>query len=176
MKVIRINESKFNRLLEEKDELPFQTFYEEVLKFIKDLLNKPIEAKPSETLMSYGLTNGKLRKKLCDYGVINKKEDIREPYDESDGKQKSRYYVSYSVPRKDFKDKLRELHKSLSSINEGINENKTLHFFKKGDILYPMGNTKEVIGKDKVSYDAFDFGLSQNLVKKGYKIAISGDI
>lgn len=116
MKLIHINESSFNRILaeeEEKKEIPFQTFYEEILKFIKGLLNDPIGTKPSETLTSYGLDGKTLRNKLCDFDVIKKKEDIREPYDETDGKQKSRYYVSYSVPRENFKDKLRKLHNSL---------------------------------------------------------------
>ena len=123
MKIVHINESSFNRVLtedEEKKELPFQTFYEEVLKFIKGLLNDPIGTKPSEILRDYGLHNGMLRKKLLDYGVITKEEDIREPYDETDGNQESRYYVSYKVPRENFKDKLRKLHSSLINVNEEI--------------------------------------------------------
>ena len=124
MKIVHINESSLNRLLiedEEKKELPFQTFYEEVLKFIKGLLNDPIGTKPSEILRGYGLHNGMLRKKLLDYGVITKEEDIREPYDETDGNQESRYYVSYKVPRENFKDKLRKLHSSLTAIAESYN-------------------------------------------------------
>lgn len=113
MKLIHLSESKFNAILEEKKELPFQTFYEEVLKFIKGLLNDPIGTKPSNILREYGLHNGMLRKKLLDFNVISKEEDIREPYDETDGKQTSRYYVKYSVPRENFKDKLRKLHTSL---------------------------------------------------------------
>jgi hypothetical protein len=113
MKLIHLSESRFNTILEEKKELPFQTFYEEVLKFIKGLLNDPIGTKPSEILREYGLHNGMLRKKLLDFNVISKEEDIREPYDETDGNQTSRYYVKYSVPRENFKDKLRKLHTSL---------------------------------------------------------------
>lgn len=116
MKIIHLNESKFNMLLEEEErEFPFETFYEEALKFIEELLKDPIKAKPSEILNGHGLTNAILRKKLCDYGVITKKEDIREPYDETSGKKTSRYYVSYKVPRKDFKDKLRQLHSELEN-------------------------------------------------------------
>ena len=45
-KIIHINESSFKRLLkEEEKEIPFQTFYEEVLKFIRGLLNDPIGTK-----------------------------------------------------------------------------------------------------------------------------------
>ena len=130
-KLIHINESSFNRILvseedENKKELPFQTFYEEVLKFIKGLLNDPIGTKPSEILRDYGLHNGILRKKLLDYDVIKKDEDIREPYDETDGRQESRYYVKYSVPRENFKDKLRKVHSSLTSIQEAYHTHKGL--------------------------------------------------
>lgn len=115
MKVIHLNETKFKAVLKEKKELPFQTFYEEILKFIKGLLNDPIKAKPSDILLSYGLDNSLLRKKISDYGIAVKEEDIREPYDETNGKQTSRYYVSYKVPRENFKDKLRKLHGDLAS-------------------------------------------------------------
>lgn len=120
MKIIHLRESSFDRVLfeDEKKELPFQTFYEEILKFIKGLLNDPIGTKPSEILKSYGLHNGMLRKRLLDYGVIKKEEDIREPYDETDGNQKSRYYVKYSVPRENFKDKLRKVHSNLMAVQE----------------------------------------------------------
>ena len=52
----------------------------------------------------------------------------------------------------------------------------TLYFYKKGDYLYPMGNGAEIIGKNKITWDEFEFGLSQRLVKNGYRIAINGDI
>ena len=126
MKIVHLKESKFDALLEEKRELPFQTFYEEVLKFIKGLLNDPIGTKPSEVLKSYGIHNGFLRKKLLDYNVITKDEDIREPYDETSGDKTSRYYVSYKVPRENFKDKLRKLHSSLTSIAESYHTSKGL--------------------------------------------------
>ena len=62
---------------------PFQTFYEEVVKFIKEMFKDPIGAIPSELLKSIGLHNGELRKKLYDYGIITKDERIDEPYDEN---------------------------------------------------------------------------------------------
>ena len=116
MKRIHIKESTFNRLLFEDnndDELDFKTFYDNVLVFIKGLLNDPINTKPNETLQSYGITNGDLRKKLCDFGVLSKKEDIREPYDDSSGKQESRYYMSYKLSTDNFKEKLRQIHREI---------------------------------------------------------------
>jgi len=52
----------------------------------------------------------------------------------------------------------------------------TICFIKNGDYLYPMGNGAEIIGKDKISMDEFEFGLSQKLIRNGYRIAINGDI
>lgn len=118
MKRIHLSEERFNKILSEAKELPFQTFYEETLQFIRDLLNKPIEAKTSDILTSYGLDTKTLKSKLCDFGVITKNEDIREPYDDKEGKQKSRYYISYKVPRENFKEKLRDLFKSFNNVNE----------------------------------------------------------
>lgn len=112
MKIIHLNESKLN-LLEDKKKLAFKDFYDEVLDFIKKLLKDPINAKPSELLQSYGLTNSELRKKLSDYGVIEKKEDVREPYDETNGKQESRYYLSYKLITKAFVNKIVKLGKDL---------------------------------------------------------------
>lgn len=113
MRLVHINESTFERLLEEKKPLPFLTFYEEVVKFIKGLLNDPIGTKPSDVLISYGIHNGDLRKKLYDYNVITKDENIDEPYDETSGHKVSRYYVSYKVHKENFKDKIRKLYNDL---------------------------------------------------------------
>lgn len=107
---------KTNKKTEKKDEEetpPFLTFYEEVLKFVKGLLNDPINTKPSTKLKSYGITNGELRQKLYDYDVITKKENIDEPFDETSGKKVSRYYVSYKVHKENFKDKIRKMYNDL---------------------------------------------------------------
>jgi hypothetical protein len=120
MKKIHVNESKFSKLLEEKKELPFLTFYEEVVKFIKGLLNDPIGTKPSDILIGYGIHNGDLRKKLYDFNIITKKENIDEPFDETTGYRTSRYYVSYKFHKENFKDKVRELYKNLFNIKEDI--------------------------------------------------------
>lgn len=116
MKRIHINESKLKSIIEEEDDkkLPFLTFYEEVVKFIKGLLNDPIGTKPSDVLTSKGIHNGDLRKKLYDYSVITKNEDINEPFDETTGRQTSRYYVSYKVHKENFKDKIRKLYNDLN--------------------------------------------------------------
>lgn len=113
-KIVHINESSLKIL----KPLPFLPFFKEVLLFVKGLLNDPIGTKPSETLQKYGFNNGTLRKKLLDYGVITKKENISEPFDETNGKMISRYSVSYKVPKENFKDKIRKLHADVFSLNE----------------------------------------------------------
>lgn len=110
---IHLNESTFCRLLENQNKLSFLDFYDEVLKFIRELKKDPINASPSDVLKSYGLTSNELKKKLSDYGVVEKTEDIREPYDETSGKQESRYYVSYKILTKTLKNRLIKLGNDL---------------------------------------------------------------
>ena len=98
--------------------IPFLSFFKEVVSFIKGLLNDPIGTKPSGLLKKYGLNNGVLRKKLLDFGIITKKENITEPFDETNGKMVSKYSVSYRVPKENFKDKIRKFYKDVFSLDE----------------------------------------------------------
>lgn len=93
---IHVNESTFNRLLEDNRKPPFQDFYEDVVQFVNDIFKDPINASPSDMLKSLGLQGNELRKKLYDLSIVTKEERIDEPYDETTGKQESRYYVKYS--------------------------------------------------------------------------------
>jgi hypothetical protein len=95
MKLIHINESVFNRLLEDNRKPPFQDFYDDIIEFIKGILKDPIGTVPNDRLKSVGLHNGELRKCLYDLSIITKEERIDEPYDETTGNQQSRYYVKY---------------------------------------------------------------------------------
>ena len=96
-----------------EEEFTFFQFFHQVKKFIERLLNDPINARPSEELVRRGLTNDVLRKTLQNEGVIVKSENIKEPHDETSGKIESRYYLSYKVPRKDFKRKLRRMYQKM---------------------------------------------------------------
>ncbi len=113
MKCIHINESTYNRVFSPKDELPFQTFYEEMLEFIKGLLNDPIETKPSKILSDYGFSNKFLRNELVDCDILSRNTKIDEPYGE-DGRQKSMMTLSYKVHKDNFKDKLRKMYSKIS--------------------------------------------------------------
>ena len=63
------------------------------------------------------MNNGKLRKMLRDKNIIIKKEDIDELDDEETGKLESRYFLSYKVPKKDFKRKIRRLYQEIFENN-----------------------------------------------------------
>lgn len=96
MKLIHINEGVYKRLFEDGNRKPpFQDFYEDVIDFVKGILRDPIGAVPNESLKSIGLHNGELRKRLYDLSIITKDERIDEPYNETTGRQQSRYYVKY---------------------------------------------------------------------------------
>jgi hypothetical protein len=134
MKLIHINESVFNRLLEDNRRPPFQDFYESVVSFVDGIRRDPIGAVPNDILKGCGLHNGELRKKLYDYGIITKEERIDEPYDETTGRKQSRYYVKYDWNDKigkEMRDKerignpikksfIRKLYNDFFGINENI--------------------------------------------------------
>ena len=112
MKVI-INEKKLLLLKESDDEeVTFYRFFTEVKNFLKDLLEDPINAKPSEFLTSHGVNKTELLDKMLDKDIIKKKENIDEPNDAS-GNMKSRHYLQYSVPKKNFEEKMKRLYYSF---------------------------------------------------------------
>lgn len=119
-KKVYIKEYQIPLIKESQEPLPFQTFFEEIVKFIKGLLNDPIQAKPSELLISHGLTNKLLRKELSDNSVVIKTENIDEPIDDTTGKKVSRYYLSYRVPKENFKNKLRQCYNKF--VKQGLFE------------------------------------------------------
>jgi hypothetical protein len=121
MKTIYINENSIpgvkSLLAESEEKMSFLFFYEQVRDFIKDLLTDPMGAVPSKPLRIRGLHNGKLRKMLRDAGIIQMKENIDEPHSEETGEIESRYYLSYKVPKKDFKKKIRRLYQKIFENN-----------------------------------------------------------
>ena len=118
MRKVYLKESSVEMLASKKP-LTFLKFYNELIKFIRGLLNNPIDTRPSELLVSNGFPNGKLRHLLVQFGIVKKSEDIDEPINDESGKQESRYHLSYKVPKENFKDKIRKLYHSekLDEIN-----------------------------------------------------------
>lgn len=93
----------------EDEEVTFYKFFTEVKNFIKDLLDNPIDAKPSGFLKSHGISKSILLNKMLDRDIIAKKENIDEPND-ADGKMKSMHHLQYRVPRKNFEQKIKRLY------------------------------------------------------------------
>lgn len=118
MKKVYLKESSVEMLASKKP-LTFLKFYNELIKFIRGLLNNPIDTRPSELLVSNGFPNGKLRHLLVQFGIVKKSEDIDEPINDESGKKESMYHLSYKVPKENFKDKIRKLYHSekLDEIN-----------------------------------------------------------
>ena len=48
-----------------------------------------------------------------------------------------------------------------------------LYFIQRNGKLYPMGSARKLIDKDSITWDEFDYGISQKLIKMGYKIGIT---
>lgn len=123
MTKIYIKENQVSLLIneEQNEEITFYEFVINVKQFLKDLLKKPIEAKPSELLSKAGLTKDELLKKMKDIGMIKSDERIDEvPVEESKKhpygtKLVAKHYISYKIPRKRFKEKMQELYKDCIS-------------------------------------------------------------
>ena len=124
MKKIYISENQINILSE--NEITFYEFVINVKSFLKDLLKKPMDAKPSDLLSNYGIDKNILLQKLDDIGLIKSKERIDEvpieekkhPYHQ---KLVAKHYITYSVKKNRFYEKLKELYKDLIK-NKKINE------------------------------------------------------
>ena len=110
---VHINEGQAAMLSEKRGEVSFLSFFDDMRDFLVGLLTDPIGARPSEMLSLHGLDNDTLRKMLCDRNVVIKSEKFDEPYDETKGKRVSRYHLSYKVPRKNLKRKLRRIFQSV---------------------------------------------------------------
>ena len=112
-KKVYLTEDKLMLIAEANEEMTFLEFSVAVKHFLRDLLTDPINAEPNEKLVSRGLSKGVMLNCLENQGIIKKKERIDEPYNEEEGKKTSRYYVSYKVPKEDFKKKLRRFYKDI---------------------------------------------------------------
>ena len=107
---VYINENKLILIKEsEEEEVTFYKFFTEVKNFIKDLLDDPINAKPSGFFKTHGISKSILLNKMMDRDIISKKENIDEPND-ADGNMKSMHYLQYKVPRKNFEQKIKRLY------------------------------------------------------------------
>lgn len=110
---IYINESKLNILVESKEEITYFSFFVEIKNFLKKLLEDPINATASVKLQNYLNCNSKeIIEKMIDADIIRRKNSLSETPKEgtADGKSKVRLSVQYSVPKKNFKEKIKSFY------------------------------------------------------------------
>ena len=123
---IYINENKLILIKESKEEdVTFYKFFTEVKKFIQDLLDDPINAKPSGFFKDHDISKKDLLNKMMDRDIIAKKENIDEPND-ADGNAKSMHYLQYRVPRKNFEQKIKRLYAYFFENEKRKNINESL--------------------------------------------------
>lgn len=124
MKTIIINENNLNNLIESKDEITFYSFFVHIKNFLKELLQDPVNATPSNELKGYLKCDNKhVIEKLIDFDIIRRSNKIIETPKEvtADNKSKVRYSVKYSIPKKMFKEKIHKLYDT--EITKTIDEN-----------------------------------------------------
>lgn len=109
MATVYITEKQLKVIQESEKEVTFYEFFTEVKNYLKELLSNPIDAKVPDFFTKHGITKSKLLNKLFDRGIVNKTETIDEPND-AEGKKFSMYHVKYSIPRKNFEQKIHRLY------------------------------------------------------------------
>lgn len=120
MKTIIINKEKLNTLIESKEEITFYSFFVHVKNFLKQLLEDPVNAESSNELKTYlNCDNKHVIEKLIDYDIIRRHNKIVETPKEitADGNSKVRYSVQYTIPKKNFKEKIHRLYEK-ETLNE----------------------------------------------------------
>lgn len=91
-----------------EDEMTFYKFLSNVKAFLKDLLNNPVQAKPSVELLAKGLNRSTLINQLIRSGIIIRDEKIVDR--DSDGNPvTASMSVKYKVPKLDFDRKVQKL-------------------------------------------------------------------
>lgn len=113
MKKVYITENQLIIIKESDEEVTFFEFLRESKKFLSGLLKDPLGTKQRELFSKHGISKGVLIKKMIDCGLLKKKENITEPYNEETGKKESTYSVSYKVSKKDFDKRMHRLYARL---------------------------------------------------------------
>lgn len=120
MKVIYITEDKLELLSEGIEKMTFYSFFDHIKDFLKKLLENPNDASIDDELKKQGLTKDSIISKMIKRGILKCKENITEvPIDESvkkhplGKKMRAKYTKKYSIPKQNFKTKIRRLYQEL---------------------------------------------------------------
>lgn len=114
-RIIRIDTNMYN-LLKEEVEMTEYRFNSNVKTFLKQLLDDPVNAKPSELLCLYGFNRSKLLRELSNVGIIERDDRISDK-DENGEMKTATMMVKFRIPKKDFKHKLKKLYIKLFEKN-----------------------------------------------------------
>lgn len=107
MKTVKLNESQLNELAE-ATKLTEYKFYNNVQRFLSDLLKDPVGAKVPFLLQANNIARNQLLYHLKSNGIINRHQKISDK--DSQGNPKTaRMIIKYSVPKKDFAKKMKKL-------------------------------------------------------------------
>lgn len=107
MKTLKLNEGQLNELAE-ATKLTEYKFYNNVQRFLSDLLKDPVGAKVPFLLQANNIARNQLLYHLKSNGIINRYQKISDK--DSQGNPKTaRMIIKYSVPKKDFAKKMKKL-------------------------------------------------------------------
>ena len=114
-KTVKLNESQLNEL-SDATKLTEYKFYNNVQRFLSDLLKDPVGAKVPFLLQANNIARNQLLYHLKSNGIINRYQKISDK--DSQGNPKTaRMIIKYSVPKKDFAKKMKRLFIDLVAKN-----------------------------------------------------------
>ena len=115
MKTIKLNEGQLNEI-SDVTKLTEYKFYNNVQKFLSDLLRDPVGAKVPFLLQANNIVRNQLLYHLKSNGIIKRFQKISDK--DSQGNPKTaRMVIKYSVPKKDFAKKMKRLFIDLVAKN-----------------------------------------------------------
>lgn len=119
-KRIKLSESQISDI-DENTRLTEYKFYNNVQRFLSDLLRDPVHAKVSFVLSSNGIDRNRLLRYLKKHGIITRTHKICDKDNEGNPKT-AVMKIKYGVPRKDFAKKMKKLFIDLVARTKPLNE------------------------------------------------------
>lgn len=116
MKKIYINESQLDIIKNGIDdkEVTFYEFFINTKSFLKDLLNKPSVAEPSDIFKQKGITKDDLISNMKKNGLLISNERIDEvPSSDGSSHKVAKRFITYKIPKENFESKIHLLYKEL---------------------------------------------------------------
>ena len=106
-RTIIISESVFNEINREYEMTEYK-FYNNIKKFLADLLADPVNAKPTDILLKNKLTRSKLLKYLIGLGILERENKLSDK-DENGMPKNVTMFTKFKVPRKNLDRKLKKM-------------------------------------------------------------------